>query len=145
MEVLYPSSYLGTPPAFPDPPSYPVDTHPAIAQGNHRERTGRTPLTSSTTTAETGTPEQSGNPDPLVEAPSLTGIPSPGAPFGRNSPVEPNAPTVGLGIDVDVVEAEPPPAYSRFDDSRLRQPVASDASDVLGPYPPMSVLNTPAR
>lgn len=142
MEVLYPSSYLGTPPAFPDPPSYfPGDAHPPTAQGDDGERTGHTPLISSTTTAERAPLGPSGGHDPLVEAPSLTGVPSPGAPSGRIPPVEPNAPIVGLGIGV-LEEAEPLPAYSRFDDNRSRLPVASD---VLGPYPPISVLGTPAR
>jgi hypothetical protein len=135
MEVLYPISYLGTPPAFPDPPSYILgDTLPSTAHGDRRECAHRTPLTSSTTTAE-GMPTPSDHHDPLVEAPSLTGVPSPKAP-GRIPPVEPNAPVVGLGIDVSE-DAELLPAYSRFDESRSRLPVASE---VLGPYPCLNHL-----
>lgn len=138
MEVLYPSSYLGTPPAFPDPPSYlPGDTQPSTAQENYRERTERTPLISSTVATVGGTLAPSGYHDPLVEEPSLTGVPSPGAHCGRVPPAEPNAPVVGLGIGV-FEEVEPPPAYSRFDESRSRLPVASD---LLGPYPHFSVFN----
>lgn len=140
MEVLYPSSYLGAPLAFPDPPSYfSGDTQPSTVQGDLGERTRNTPLLSSTT-AEGGTLIPSSRPDPLIEAPSLTGVPSPGAPFARNQPAEPNVPIASLGVDV-LEEAEPPPAYSRFDDSRSHPPVASD---VLGPYPPIPVLNPPA-
>lgn len=139
MEVLYPMSYLGISPVFPDPPSYVSgDNSPTATQVERRERT---PLNTSTATAG-GTRLPSGPHDPLVEAPSLTGVPSPGLPSGKIPPVvEPNAPVVGLGIEV-LQEAEPP-AYSRFDESRSRLPVASD---VLGPYPHISaVLDPPAR
>lgn len=140
MEVLYPLSYLGTPPAFPDPPSYILgESNPVNAEGDQRENTHRTPRISSTTTTE-GMLLPCGHHDPLVEAPSLTGVPSTGAPE-RVPPPEPNAPVVGLGIDI-LEAAEPPPAYSRFDENRSRLPVASD---VLGPYPHISVLSPPAR
>ncbi|KAH0836890.1 hypothetical protein J3R83DRAFT_8692 [Lanmaoa asiatica] len=129
-------------PLFLIPPSYFLgDTHPSTARGNHRERTERTPPISSTTTTVGGTLVPSGHHDPLFEAPSLTGVPSPGNPPGRDPAGEPTSPVVGLGIDV-LEEAEPPPAYSRFDESRSRIPVVSD---VLGPYPHISVLNQPAQ
>ena len=141
MAVLYPPSCLGTPPAFPDPTLYlPGDTRPSIAQEDHRERVQRTPLISSTA-ATGGTLVSSGHHDPLVEAPSLTGVPTSEVPPGSVPSTELNVPAVGLGIDT-LEETEPPPAYSRFDESRSRLSVASE---VLGPYPRISVFNPPAR
>ena len=138
MEVLYPSSYLCTP-AFPSPPSYlQGDTHPSTAQEDHREHAEHTALISTAAAGETLVP--SGHHDPLVEAPSLTGVPSSGDPSGRIPQAEHNPPVVGLGIDV-LGDAGPPPAYSRFDESRSCLPIASD---VLGPYPDIPALNPPA-
>ena len=96
-------------------------------------------LISSTTAAE-GMPTLSDHHNPAVEAPSLTGVPSPGTPGGIPL-VEPNAPIVGLGFDV-LEGAEPPLAYTRFDESRSRLPVVSE---VLGLYPHISVLEPLAR
>ncbi|KAG9308064.1 hypothetical protein JVU11DRAFT_12631 [Chiua virens] len=142
MEVLYSPSYLGTPSTFPDPPSYsPGDTQPPAAQTDRVEPTERTSVMSSTTATAKGIFFPSGRHDPLINAPSLTGIPSSGTLSGRALSAEPNAPIASLGIDV-LEETGPPPAYSRFDDSRPRPPVASD---VLGPYPPISLLSPSAR
>lgn len=141
MAVLYPPSCLGTPPAFPGPPSYlPGDAHPSAAHEDHRERVEWAPLISSTATTG-GTLVSSNRHDPLVEAPSLTGIPASGVPPGSAPSTELNVPAVGLGIDA-LGETEPPPAYSPFDESRSRLPVALD---VLGPYPRISAFYPPAR
>lgn len=112
IQVLYPPSYLGIPSPFPDPPPYPAQEHNAEV--------------SLSTVA--GTRSRF---DPLSEDPSLTGVPS----QGRVPSVEPNPPIIGCGDAME--ETEPLPAYSRFDQRRPRFPVASD---VLGPYPPLSGL-----
>lgn len=93
-------------------PSYILgDTLPSTAHGYGKECAHRMLLISSTTAAE-GMPTLSDHHNPAVEAPSLTGVPSPGTPGGIPL-VELNAPIVGLGFDV-LEGVEPPPAYTRF-------------------------------
>ncbi|KAI9572185.1 hypothetical protein HD554DRAFT_2311636 [Boletus coccyginus] len=133
MEVLYPPSDLGTPSPFPDPPSYSRSDSPT--QGGDSEIS---PLMTTSIQVE-GTPLSYSRPDPLAQIPSLTGVPSQRIPYSGAHPVEPSPPIIGL--DDDVLE-EPLPAYSRFDQRRPRFPVASD---ILGPYPPMSVIRRSAQ
>ncbi|KAG8213679.1 hypothetical protein J3R82DRAFT_10376 [Butyriboletus roseoflavus] len=138
VQVLYPPSYLGTPRPSPDPPSYsPSDFH---ARGDGAEVS---PLISSPTTSieSEGIPPSRSRPDPLAQNPSLTGVPSPGTPSGRVPPAQLNPTVIASGGDV-LEDTEPLPAYSRFDQRRPRFPVASD---VLGPYPPLSILCQAAR
>lgn len=119
IQVLYPPSYLGIRSPFPDPPPYPV-------QGDDPEIS---PLMPSSTAGIQGT---HGRQDPLAEDPSLTGVPTQGSSVPL---IEPNPPTTDLGAHLE--DTEPLPAYSRIGQHRPRFPVASD---VLGPYPPLSVL-----
>jgi hypothetical protein len=132
MEVLYSPSHLETPSPFPDPPSYSRDSLASHARGDDSEIV---PLISSATTSTEGTPLLLSRPDLLTLDPSVTGVPSQGTqtPSTRALLVEPNPPIITL----DSVPEEPLPAYSQFDQRRPRFPAASD---ILGPYPPMSVL-----
>ena len=135
MEVLYSPSYLGTPSPFPDPPSYSRGGSTASpARGDYPEVS---PLISSTTTSIEGTPLSRG-PDPLAQDSSLTGVPFQGTRSSGVLPVEPSPPII---LD-DNVQEEPLPVYSRFDERRPRFPAASD---ILGPYPPSSVICRSAR
>jgi hypothetical protein len=136
MEVLYPPSYLGTLSPFPDPPSYSRGDSPAYPV--RADDPEVSPLISSTTTSIEGTPLSRGRPDPLAQDPSLTGVPSQGTRSSRVLPVEPSPPII---LDANVPD-EPLPAYSRFDERRPRFPAASD---ILGPYPPSSVIRRSAR
>ena len=137
MEVLYPPSYLGTPPPFPDPPSYFRSDSPAHpARGDDPEVS---PLISSTTSSIEGTPLSHYRPDPLAQDPSLTGVPSQGTRSSRVLPVEPSPQIIDLD---DNVPEEALPAYSRFDERRPRFPAASS---ILGPYPPSTVIIRSAR
>lgn len=132
VQVLYPPSYLGTPRPFSDPPSYFPSDPPHPARGDDAEIS---PLIFSTTTNE-GVLLLGSRPDPLAQDPSLTGVPSQGTPSGTVPSVEPNPSIIALGGGI-LEDAEPLPAYSRFDQRRPRFPVASD---VLGPYPPLPVF-----
>lgn len=134
MDVLYPSSYMATPPIFPDPPSYfSGDPYPSALQENYAERTEGTPLISPTTTTAGEARVPSGHRDPIMALP-LMGVPSPGAPSWEVPPAQFHAPVAGLGIDV-LPEAEPLPAYSHFDENPSFH---FAASDTLGPYPHIS-------
>ncbi|KAG9313269.1 hypothetical protein JVU11DRAFT_6735 [Chiua virens] len=61
--------------------------------------------------------------------------------FGRALSAEPNAPIASLGIDV-LEETGPPPAYSRFDGSRPRPPVASDVVRAVSTHLPAQPIRT---
>lgn len=135
MEVLYPPSYLGTPSPFPDPPSY--SRTDSLAYPTREADPEISSLISSPATSIEGAPLC--RLDPLAQDPSVTGVPSQGNPPSGALLVEPNPPIVGF--DGDIPE-EPLPAYSRFDQRRPRFPAASD---ILGPYPSMSVLRRPTR
>ncbi|KAF8441514.1 hypothetical protein L210DRAFT_3537395 [Boletus edulis BED1] len=113
MEVLYPPSYLGTPSPLPGPPSY------SLNDSIREDDTEVSPLISSAPASQSHSPPQD---------PSLTGVPSQGTPLN----IEPSPPC----LDNDIPE-EPLPSYTRFDQRRPRFP---NASDILGPYPPMSVI-----
>ncbi|KAH0827500.1 hypothetical protein J3R83DRAFT_4212 [Lanmaoa asiatica] len=128
MQVLYPPSYLGTPSPLPNPPSY-SDSPPYPFRGVDA---GISPLVSSSTSID--------RLDLLSQDPSLTGVPSQGTPSSR-VPVDPNPPVIAPRGD-DLEETEPLPAYSRLDQRRPRYPAASD---ILGPYPPLSALRQAAR
>ncbi|KIJ67897.1 hypothetical protein HYDPIDRAFT_25358 [Hydnomerulius pinastri MD-312] len=141
MEILYPPSYLGTPPALPDPPAYFPDNPPPPM---HEEYEQRTPLIFSRTAPRTEQPYSSPLPaDAPAPGAPLIGPPTSGSSWGRTpSYVPPShghrpSPLCGLGIDIPD-ETEALPAYSQFDNSHPRFPAASD---ILGPYPHISLLS----
>ncbi|KAF9222524.1 hypothetical protein BS17DRAFT_166695 [Gyrodon lividus] len=133
MEVLYPPSYLATPLSLPDPPAY----FPGNAPPNpsHEDSEQRTPLifsrNANVQVRGASPPESTPSEDSLGRVPLYAPLPT-----GQHN-------SLLASLDVGVVEeAEPPPVYSRFDDSRPRFPAASD---ILGPYPHISLLGPSAR
>ncbi|KIK40963.1 hypothetical protein CY34DRAFT_806630 [Suillus luteus UH-Slu-Lm8-n1] len=152
LEVLYPPSYLNTPPALDpeaSPPAY--DLPPAIPPNTPNtpqtqpalisSREGRdfipfTPrLPESVPTISTEPLSAYHLPDTSLDA----SVPSAQSPHCRSSPRIARQPIIGLGLE-HPTEADDCdlPAYSRFDPSRPRFPAASDT---LGPYPHISVLS----
>ncbi|KIK98264.1 hypothetical protein PAXRUDRAFT_706516 [Paxillus rubicundulus Ve08.2h10] len=144
MEVLYPPSYLGTPLALLDPPAYfSGDSPPNPSYEASEQQTSL--IFSRTAPNIEGVPVSS---RPINATALPPGLPSTESVLGRVPSYIPppvgqsNSVLTDLGVDVQDVEA--PPAYSQFDnsDSGLRFPLASD---ILGPYPHISLLGASAR
>jgi hypothetical protein len=153
LEVLYPPSYLNTPPALdPEasppaydlPPTIPPNT-PQVQPTLISSREGRdfipfTPRIPQLTPE--GFPTPSTEPSSTYHLSNTTldaTVPSAQSPHCRSSNRIMRQATIGLGLEhpteADNTEL---PAYSRFDPSRPRLPAASDT---LGPYPHISMLS----
>lgn len=149
LEVLYPPSYLNTPPALdPEasppaydlppaiPPNTPQTQSPMISSCEGRDFIPFTPrLPESVPTLSTELLSAYCLPDTSLDATVLSAQ----SPHCRSSPRIARQPIIGLGLE-HPSEADDGglPAYSRFDPSRPRFPAASDT---LGPYPHISVLS----
>lgn len=153
LEVLYPPSYLNTPPALdPEasppaydlPPTIPPNT-PQIQSTLISSREGRdyipcTPRLPQLTPESV--PSLSTEPLSAYRLPDTSldvTVPSAQPPHCRSSPRIVQQPIIGLGLEhpTETDDGELP-AYSRFDPSRPRFPAASDT---LGPYPHISLLS----
>lgn len=153
LEVLYPPSYLNTPPALdPEagppayelPPPVPFNT-PQVQPTLISSREGRdlipfTPRLPQLTSEGVPTlPMEPLSSDHLSDTPLDVTVPSAQSPHCQSSTRLARQPITGLGLEylteADDVEL---PAYSRFDPSRPRFPAASDT---LGPYPHISILS----
>lgn len=149
LEVLYPLSYLSTPPALdpeasppayelPPPPNNPRVQSPPLSHWEGRDFVPFTPRLSQLTPE--GTPIPSTEP---VSSYHLSNTPDVAVPsaqsYRRPSRHIARQPITGFGLEfrtgADNVEL---PAYSRFDSSWPRFPAASDT---LGPYPHISILS----
>ncbi|KAG1770438.1 hypothetical protein EDD22DRAFT_865958 [Suillus occidentalis] len=149
LDVLYPPSYLNTPPALDpeaSPPAY--DLPPAIPPNTPQDqptlissREGRDFIPFSPRLPES-VPTHSTEPLSAYRLPDTSldaTVPSAQSSHSRSSPRIARQPIIGLGLE-HPTEADDGelPAYSRFDPSRPRFPAASD---ILGPYPHISVLS----
>ncbi|KAF8844697.1 hypothetical protein BDN67DRAFT_962645 [Paxillus ammoniavirescens] len=147
MEVLYPPSYLGTPLALPDPPAYFLGDSPPNPSLEGSEQQAP-PIFSRTAPHIEGVPVSS-RPTSITAQGSPSLGPSPESSLGRAPPHAPpsggqsNSVLTDLSVDVQE-DPETPPPYSRFDDgdSSIRFPTASE---ILGPYPHISLLGPSAR
>ncbi|KAG1815949.1 uncharacterized protein BJ212DRAFT_1481010 [Suillus subaureus] len=151
LEVLYPPSYLSTPPVL-DPEASPPAYELPLTVPPNTPRVKPPPLFSPggdlipfTPRLPQLTPE--GVPTPstepvlsyhLSDAPPDVAVPSARS-HRRPSTQIKRQPITGLGLEFPTEAANvEPPAYSRFDSSWTRFPAASDT---LGPYPHISILS----
>ncbi|KAG2043587.1 hypothetical protein BDR03DRAFT_941786 [Suillus americanus] len=157
LEVLYPPSYLSTPPvldpeasppAYELPPTVPPNT-PQVQRPQLSSRKG-SDLIPFTPRLPQLTPEVVPTPSTepvssyhLSDPPPDVVVPNTRFPHRRPSTQIVRQPITGLGLQFptedDNVE---PPAYSRLDSSWPRFPAASDT---LGPYPHISILSPNLR
>ncbi|KAG1878116.1 hypothetical protein DFJ58DRAFT_754068 [Suillus subalutaceus] len=153
LEVLYPPSYLSTPPvldpeasppAYELPPTVPPNTPrvqpPLLSSRQGGDLIPYTPRIPQL--APEGVPTPSTEPTSschLSDSPPDAVVPSSRFPHRRPLTQTARQPIAGLGFEfhteADNVE---PPAYCRLDSSWLRFPAASDT---LGPYPHISILS----
>ncbi|KAG1737633.1 hypothetical protein EDB19DRAFT_1717012 [Suillus lakei] len=151
LEVLYPPSYLNTPPALdPEsgPPAYELrptvppntpEVQPLISSRKGRDFIPFTPRLPHSTPESAPTPSMEPVSYNLSDTPLDITVRSAQSPRRRSSSRIVRQPITGLGLEYPREDdnAEPP-AYSRFDSSRPRFPAASD---ILGPYPHISMLS----
>ncbi|KAG2078809.1 hypothetical protein BDR04DRAFT_4602 [Suillus decipiens] len=156
LEVLYPPSYLNTPPALdPEasppayelpptaPPNTPQVQPPPISSRDGRDLIPFAPHQPLLTPDGVPTPSTEPVPSYHFDTSLDIAVPSAQSPRHRQTTRVARKPMIGLGLqfptEADSVE---PPAYSRFDSSRPRFPAAFDT---LGPYPHISILSLNMR
>lgn len=149
LEVLYPPSYLHTPPALdPEagPPAYelPPTAPPNTPQPLISSREGRDLIRVAPHQPQlTPTPSTEPVPSYHFNTPIDVAVPSAQSLHRRQTTRIARKPMIGLGLEFPTeADSVEPPAYSRFDSSRPRFPAAFDT---LGPYPHISILSPNMR
>ncbi|KAG2146488.1 uncharacterized protein EDB93DRAFT_1149373 [Suillus bovinus] len=151
LEVLYPPSYLDTPtvldpeagpPAYElrptVPPNTPQDQPPLISSQDGGDLVPFTPRLQQL--APEGVPTHSADRVSSFHSSHTPLDPSAQSHFRHPSPRIVRQPIIGLGLEsINGDGTVEPPAYSRFDSARPRFPAASD---ILGPYPHISMLSS---